>query len=291
MRLDRAHMSWEPQTVGSCLDLAFLLIGRYLPAFLAVWAVFAVPAGALIYGMAQVSSGGFYWTIIIMALVSIPLGVCLVVLALHVAFGEPVRLSNILWEGLVRQAVVTWPMCLVGRPLQLLGALFCLFPGWVLVIALGFLAESRLLRTARLQSHDHRTSELVQQEFGNLLLRNTALWALGCLLWVTVLITCDCAAIVLAGVSPVFGRIAEAMHNPWQRPEFEEFFTDFWDVSTTDPVVLCTMAITALLVYAVCRLAWFFTYLDFRIRRDCWDLEVALAEEAQQLEHRHERSG
>lgn len=280
MKLDRATMSWEPRTVSSCLDLALLLIGRHLPVFLAVWAVFAAPAGALIYRVAQVSSFSFFWTVVILALFSVPLGVCQVVLALHVAFGEPVRLGNILWEGLVRQAVVTWPMCLLGRPLQLLGALFCLFPGWMLALALGFVAESRLLRTARLQSHDHRTSELVQQEFGNLVLRNTALWVLGGMLWVTLLITGDCAAILFVGVSPVFGRIAEAMHNPWQRPEFDEFFFDFWDVSTTDPVVLCTMAITALLVYSLCRLAWFFTYLDFRIRRDCWDLEVALAEEA-----------
>ena len=28
-------------------------------------------------------------------------------------------------------------------------------------------------------------------------------------------------------------------------------------------------------------LAWFFAYVDLRIRRDCWDLELALAEEAQ----------
>lgn len=284
MRLDRATLSWEPRSLGSCLDLALLLIGRHLLACLALWAVFAVPAGALIYAVAQVSQVSFFWTVVILALFSVPLGVCQVVLALHVAFGEPVQLGSILWEGLVRQAVITWPMCLLGRPLQLLGGLFCLVPGWMLTIALGFLTESRLLRTARLQSHDHRISELVRQEFGNLLLRHTGLWVLGFLLWVTVLITCDCAAIVLVGMSPVFGRIAEAMHNPWQRPEWDVFFMDFWDVSTTDPVVLCTMAVTALLVYSLCRLAWFFTYLDFRIRRDCWDLEVALAQEARQWE-------
>ena len=41
----------------------------------------------------------------------------------------------------------------------------------------------------------------------------------------------------------------------------------------------------AFLVYPIGRLAWFFCYIDVRVRRDCWDMELSIIQEAERLEN------
>ena len=54
----------------------------------------------------------------------------------------------------------------------------------------------------------------------------------------------------------------------------------FWG----DPVVVTAVLAVALLVYPIGRLAWFFCYIDVRVRRDCWDMELQMLQEAERLE-------
>ena len=50
-----------------------------------------------------------------------------------------------------------------------------------------------------------------------------------------------------------------------------------------DPAAVATCAAGTLLVFAVGRLAWFATYVDVRVRRDCWDMERRFAAEIRAL--------
>jgi hypothetical protein len=43
------------------------------------------------------------------------------------------------------------------------------------------------------------------------------------------------------------------------------------------------LASTWWLVYPLARLAWFFCYLDARIRREGWDVEIAFRVEARRI--------
>ena len=60
-----------------------------------------------------------------------------------------------------------------------------------------------------------------------------------------------------------------------------------WNFITKEPGVVTWMVVTALLVYAMGRLAWFISYIDLRVRYDCWDMELEMFEQARRLrEHR-----
>jgi hypothetical protein len=283
MRLERAGIALEPRTIGACIDLALVFFGRRLMSCLIVIAVFAIPASVATYYLARYTSYGLLWAVALFALASVPLGVCLVVAATQTAFAESSSVGRVLWEGIFKQPKALWLTWLL-RPIEAALATACLMPGVALAVYCGFLAESGVLRPWRRHQHDHRTNDLVQQEFSDLFVRGMMLWGFGILAWMILTITVDFAATLLFGVPLLFGRIAEAVRNPWGPPEFVDVMRALFEFCTTDPVALCTMTATALVVYAVCRVAWFFAYVDLRIRRDCWDLEVALAEEARRWE-------
>jgi hypothetical protein len=306
MRLERAAIALEPRPVGNCLDLAVVFAGRQPGKFLSLSACFAVPLIVAICSVARVGQAGLLWAVAFLSLASAPLGVCLTAAATHAAFNEQWSLGQVLWNGIVVQwrttvlavvlrcvqtalpllclmPVATIDPPIVGLFLILLAAL-CLTPGIALGVYAGFLSESSALKPFRRQTHDHRTQDLVHLEYTELLFRALTVWAFGAVLWGVLALTVDVAATLMLGVPLILGRIAEAVRSPWGEPQPDEVLAAFLQFCTTDAAALATLAATALIVYAICRLAWFFTYVDLRIRRDCWDLEVALAEEARRLE-------
>jgi hypothetical protein len=58
----------------------------------------------------------------------------------------------------------------------------------------------------------------------------------------------------------------------------------FLQLTHDDPAFLTTIQLALWLPYPVIRLAWFFCYLDQRIRNECWDLQLQYRAEAARLE-------
>ncbi|MDY0002243.1 MAG: hypothetical protein RBU30_13180, partial [Polyangia bacterium] len=55
------------------------------------------------------------------------------------------------------------------------------------------------------------------------------------------------------------------------------------DRLTYDPVAVTSLMACLWALYPVARLAWFFVYLDQRIRNECWDVELDFRREAKRL--------
>jgi hypothetical protein len=101
------------------------------------------------------------------------------------------------------------------------------------------------------------------------------------LLWLVLLFTLDFASSRLLGWPLVWGRVQVDLSYLEGISEATRYLINaLWG----DPVVVTTAVAAAFLAYPVGRLAWFFCYLDVRVRRDCWDMELAMLREARRLE-------
>jgi hypothetical protein len=280
MKFQDAALSLQPRSIGSCLDVALVFVGRHLGLFLQILAIIAVPTCAGVYLASRYTEWGWFWCGLGLGLMSIPLGTALVSAAVRIAIGQPcTALGAVLnafrstWDTMLLMALL--------RPVHFVLMFAGVLPGAAAMIYTGFHAESRLFSRWRAGEHDHRIGDLVKLEFSDLLARSLGMAVFGIFFWGLLTITVDAAAMLLVGVSPCIGGLADAVRNPWGLEDWEAWWLALWTFLTTDALALTTVTATALVTYAVCRIAWFFAYVDLRIRRDCWDVEVALTEEAQ----------
>ncbi|HET6422445.1 MAG TPA: hypothetical protein VFG20_02105 [Planctomycetaceae bacterium] len=280
MRFHDAAISLQPRSIGSCLDVALVFVGQHLALCLQILAYIALPACVGVYFASRFTQLGWFWCLLAVGVMSIPLGTALVSAAVRTAVGQPCTAPAAIANAF-RSTWQTMFIVAILRPVHLALMFAGVLPGAAVMIYTGFHAESRLFSRWRAGEHDHRIGDLVKLEFGDLLTRGLGIAMFGLLFWGLLTITVDATAMLLLGVSPCLGRLFEAVRNPWGLADFEAWWHAFWTFVTTDAMALTTITATALITYAVCRLAWFFAYVDLRIRRDCWDVEVALAEEAQ----------
>lgn len=280
MKFHDAAISLQPRSIGGCLDVALVFVGRQLGLFLQILGLIGGPACLGVYLASQYTEAGWFWCGLGLALTSIPLGHALVSAAVRIAVGQPCTAIT----AVVNAFRSTWDTMLliaILRPFHVGLMLAGVLPGAAAMIYTGFQAESRLFSRWRAGEHDHRIGDLIRLEFSDLLARGLGMTVFGVFFWGLLTITVDAAAMLLVGVSPCIGGLSEAVRNPWGLEDWDAWWWALWVFVTTDALALTTVTATALVTYAVCRLAWFFAYVDLRIRRDCWDVEVALTEEAQ----------
>lgn len=277
MRFEQATIALEPRTLGNCLDLAVAFCGRHLGPLLRLWAIVAIPTTGLVYFLCRELELGFPLAAAVAFLVSGPYGVMVVDGAAASVFGEPFTVRHVN-QHLRHGEWGTAARVLLTRLAIAVGLACCVVPGLLLGVQFGFLAEKRALAHLHQQRHDRRTEELVRLEFGDLLLRGILIFACGFGFWIVMFLTVDVASHLLFGAPIYLGRLAEL-----SRSEYAEFGELVW-FTWSDPLVLSAATATALLIYPICRLAWFFGYIDLRVRRDCWDIELEFVQEARRLE-------
>lgn len=283
MKFEHARLSLSPRSTANCFDLAVWFCGRHVGPVIGLWAIFAVPLATVVYYTAWHSAWGFPAALGAWFLGTGPFGVMLAGGAARSAFGEELSLRKMLSD-----LKTDWP--LVVRVLALrvpiiLGFAVCLIPGALLAVSTGFWAESRILSPLHQQRHDRRSGELVKLEFVDLAVRAFLLLCAGFVLWMIWELTADVAWTILFGRSLFFGRLHELGNVFTDEVEVNTYVEHLWRLATSDPAVLVLHLTTGLAAYAVCRLAWFFCYIDLRVRRDCWDLELEMLDESQRLDH------
>ena len=157
--------------------------------------------------------------------------------------------------------------------------LFTVLPGIWLALRTGFLIERACLnRLDPALSNDH-VPALIKEETGELFGRASWMAQYSAMLWGVLFVTVDAASTLIFRTPIFLGKLAAIPAGV----EGKDFAGVAWELLFRDPLVLATLTATALLVYPINRLAWFFCYIDIRVRKDCWDLELQIAHKTERL--------
>jgi hypothetical protein len=272
VRLDGATLAIETRSVGECLDLAAVFFRAHAPRILGLTAVFAVPTCAWNF-LVLAEAASVLGTLALFFVVSPFLGAVLVVASGRRAFGEPFRLRTAL-RSAAGAAARLLPLVLLGRLVIASGLLLGVAPGVVIAVRYGFVAEVLLLEEIAPPRLGVRLSDLLRAVLARLSLRLVVVCGFFALLAVSLFALLDVALGTLLGLPLLLQRLpADSELYGVELASFLLFDRGF---STALLAVLW-------LAYPVARLAWFFVYLDLRIRQECWDLELDFRLERRRL--------
>lgn len=281
MRFDQVAISLAPRSTANCLDLALLILRRHAVPLVALWAWIAIPSCALTYWLVDQFDCSLWTGLLVFLIASSPLGVLTVMGIALSTFGEPFT-ANDVWRRVKQGGWRLLTMTLLIRFGAIFaGVILCGIPGALLSVWYGFLAEQAVLANLSKDLFDSNLKDLVKAEFTDLCAR--ALWiTVFCfLLWWSLFVLADTVGYyVLFGAGLFSGRL----NIDVQYLGVEKFLPTVVDFFWYDARVVTALLGCGLLVYVLGRLAWFLAYIDLRVRRDCWDMELQILHEAERLE-------
>ena len=276
MRFDRATIALVPRTTSNCLDLAVRFSGRHAAVLLSLWMLIAIPSSTVVFLLTRYLETTMLTAIAVTFFASSVLGFLLITGTAPSAFGEPFVFRKVLKRIRFRE----FKQIVVGLLLRLaIAAGLCVFivPGYWIAVQNSFHAEQSALSQLVGHVQDRRVGELVRTHLPDLLFRSGLVCGFTFLLWIVVFVTVDAAAGLVFGFPILLGRGGDFSSG-------DAVFSDVGYYVFSDPRVLTTMTATALLVYTFGRLAWFFCYIDLRVRLDLWDMELLFLQQTARLE-------
>lgn len=272
MKLDSTTVVIEPRSVGACLDLAVLFCRRHVRALLPVTLLFTVSGAAASYLLTLTLGAGLEWAAVWFFFVSPVFGGVLVLGGGHVVFGDPFVPAAVL-RTVLRRFSFLFASVVVGLVTAAAG-LPCLgLTSLPVGVYYGFLPEVLLLEQVDAGGARVRLAELVRGHFGDLLGRALVLLGFTGAATVALFTFVDQGLMLLFDWPLLLGRL-----------DARDRVADLGYLLQVDPTAVAVLAAVAWLLYPIARLAWFFCYLDVRIRKEGWDLELAFRVEARRLE-------
>jgi hypothetical protein len=275
MKVEECIVSVERRTLGGCLDLAFVFAREFAGPLTRLWLLCAVPSCAAVWLMVSRQTDMLIPSIMVFMFFSAVFSSLLVACMGPQVFGVPIS---------VRSAVKAWRHRFLGwlvlssvtRFFQLLSGFCLVFPSVFVTAFAGHVPEVLLLEQASMNSVISRLNWLsggggYSRNLGRLFLL-LAYWfmmSFGLFLLIDFLCT-------TLFNRPIFFSIM--MQGSRESSDV------FLQLTHDDPVFLTTIQLAMWLPYPVIRLAWFFCYLDQRIRNECWDLQLQYRAEAVRLE-------
>jgi Zn-dependent protease with chaperone function len=144
---------------------------------------------------------------------------------------------------------------------------------WVpLAVRYGFLSEVTLLEQLKGLRVGRRVEEILRNHFIEACGRYATIAHFAMALSVMLFLLLDLGSQFLFGFPIFVGKLSWAFA-----------FEDGANLLMYDPLLVATLSATWWIVYPIARLSWFFCYLDARIRKEGWDLEIAFRVEARRL--------
>lgn len=284
MKLDQITVPLIPRTTTNCLDLGVMFYGRHLAAILKLWACFAVPIGIFVYVAATWFEWNLGYVAMLLYFATGPFGILLaertVVAAFGGSFDQPERTTR-RQNRLIKMTLRVLGTRLLIAPLLIglifpYGLLVLVLAAWPIWVRVSFAAEKVSLAELQGRKHDRRTGELVKQEYSQLLSRTFGVALFLLIAWTVLFLCLDFMSANLFDYPIFLDRAAANVDlQTWMEP--------FFSLLGRDPLVLTTEAMVFLLAYPIARFAWFFCYIDLRVRDDFWDLELQFQKELERL--------
>lgn len=274
-----------PRTLGSNLDLAMLLLRAGLRGYLTAWFWCTAPVAALIGATHRLYSWTLPLASVLFFLAAGVLGTLVAALTGAQIFGTRATLSQAYRLLGPRAWWYLTQRCLRSL-LQLPGFFLLLYPGLLLAYHWPFRTEARVLHNIDPVLHRDRDTQLLDKEPS----RPSGIWftlaGQGVLLWGVLLLTVDFATTWLLGTPVLMGRLGI---DPAYADDSGAILRATVQFLWSDPWVLVVELAVALFVFMYLRITWFLSYIDLRVRNDCWDVELKLRQEAAQLQFGTER--
>ena len=285
MKLDGATIPLERRRFGDGVDLAAKLWRAEIARFLSMTAVFAIPSCALVYELTRRFENGIAWSFATLFTLSPVFGAWLVAGIGPRVFGEEFRLSAAwarLRPVLSRVLLGVW----IERVVWVAAALW----GYSLEPALGYTILGFFLLLRAYRSALVREVVILEGLEGKPLRRRLAdlrsgssgtqqAWALGAIC-VGGFLVIALFALLVEVLSWTFGlSVLGSGFGIGQEFELRRLFA----VLDYQPIASTVILAVFWFVYPFARLIMFLVYLDLRIQRECWDLEIDFRVEAAKI--------
>ena len=271
MKVEDCIVSVERRSVGGCIDLAFVFARHFAVPLISLTVCFAVPCTFLVWLVGtSMRHDVIVPCMIIFAFFSMLASGAMIATVGPQVFGVPISTRAAL-KGLASRffTYIFW-----GTIFRFSG--MCLIVPMLFVMAWGgHLPEVMFLEQTPVNQISQRMSWLVKgggysRNLGRLITL-TAFWL-----------------IFASGLFLIFDLASGWIFNA---PIFAGTIApgpDRWEALVSaivdDPWLVIILQIALWMTFPIVRLAWFFCYLDQRIRNECWDLELQFRVESGRLE-------
>ena len=274
MRVEDCIVSVERRSTGGCLDLAIVFCRKFAPPIIKLTLLFAIPSLTVTWLYGQTAANLLVPSIGIFLFFSTFANAVIVAAVGPQVFGVPMSFSSALKLFKSRFWIYSFVM-LLTRFLQVTTGFCLIFPAILATAYFGHTPEVLLLERTPGSQVTQRLSWLgkgggLSRNIGRLI-GLTAFWAI---LSLGIFLIIDLLAGKLFNM-PVFSGTVS--YSPDIMESLASRIID-------DPVVMVVAQAAVWIPYPIVRVAWFFCYLDQRIRNECWDLELQFRTESIRLE-------
>jgi len=274
MRIEDCIVSVERRTGGGCLDLAIVFTQQFIKPIVRLLFTFALPSCALTWWLTTGGTDMLLVAIPVFVFFSSLMSAALIATVGPQVFGVPLSTRNGLTA--IRKRFISFVFfTTIARMVQgVLAAclvLPCIFP----TAMLGHLNEVLFLERTPAKEVSRRLSTLGK---GGGYARNLSrLSGLLCF-WVI------CSLGLFIFINQLAGWIFNVEIFTGTMIGGEDWFEALMASFVDDQAVILLLQIAVWIPFPVVRLAWFFCYLDQRIRNECWDLDLQFRAEVTRLE-------
>lgn len=274
MRIEDCIVRVERRTGGGCLDLAIVFAQHFFRPVAKLLVTFAVPSCLLTWWISDGRTDLLIPAAAIFAFFASLMSATLIATVGPQVFGVP--LSTQAGIGAVRKRIIPFVFLTALVRLSQCVLAFCfVLPAVLPTAMLGHLNEVLFLEQTPVKGVSRRLTNLTR---GNGFTRNLSrlcglmiFWAI-CSMGLFVLI--DQLAAWIFNVQIFKGTMIDG----------EDWIEAFAASLVDDRAVILLLQVAIWIPFPIVRLAWFFCYLDQRIRNECWDLDLQFRAEATRLE-------